>query len=557
MLLTAAIIGSSTAGLTGLARWYKGSLKKKTPCITAGARVSGDALQVLGTPQALDIVLPMPDYTCPALPDTATYTVAYLSPEGNPTIDPNLSKTDIPYKTNGFTYDVWLPKNQAFVFQNNVYSYLATPGQTGPVSDLGPLNLCPQVLAGPVGATATPLPALPEGTLGGPRRHNGLTVDAKAAQDSAVLWALPGRPGAVNPINVPAQNGAAGFGLCSILYLQVVQTTVLYLELGGGAGGSVPLYTTGVTAAGLAEPTPPGFPGGVGGVTFGLLQVQAGDVLKIFLASAGTDFQSDPNAVVPFNGNGQGGSATVLGGANGGGASYIARYANRVFGLGALEAAWDSKPGYEIVCVAGGGGGASVNASGGHAGFCETDALSGLPAQDGLAFGDSIVTSRNAYAGGLPFVIGAAPLKQSLRPNGLSGGGGAGKAGGRSNVTSPSGGPRSCFGSQLVPFQPRGSEGGGGASVNTQIGSGGGGGGGGQYGGGAGGYNGVPKPNNVHGAGGGGSSSIGTLMTTAAGRSLCLNPLRSTGWAGAPEVLPWKNRRSRNGYLVIAMRNVV
>lgn len=557
-MLTAAVIAGAATGLARLAANY---LTPEEPRTTYGPCTTADG-------QNTQLVLPEANKTCPDA-SGAHYTVAYFAPRGSPE-NSGLQRlgTITVEVADSNEYELLGPSRNATLWGPS------GPGSTTNAfldSASGPINLCPQTRAATAngritGATAVALPMPTENESRRRSAHNGLTLDVRAAQASRVLLAIPGLssagasgPNNPNPINVPAVGQQPG--LCNILYLLAERDADLYLEVGGARGGDVPLYTSGIDpTTGVAAPLTPGFVGGSPGVVYGLYSVKTGDVLKVFLGTAGAEVLQTTEQPA----NGQGGLGTLFGGANGGGASYVVHYKASTFGRRTFDAAFNNRLGGTLVCVAAGGGGASRNASGGSAGFCETStAASGQPAvtYGALEYGGRIETSDAGSAGGDSFVVGPAPLRPGLATNQLSGGGGVSGLGGKSNVPSPIS-PRACFGSKLVPFATASSagNGGGGGSVVTDIGSGGGGGGSGLYGGGAGGYNGFPKPNNVHGGGGGGASWTGALKKTSRGAySACLNPLRSSlYWPN--NVRPWQARienseNGANGYLVIVLSN--
>ena len=344
-----------------------------------------------------------------------------------------------------------------------------------------------------------------------------------------------------NPENYPINlNTGLTAGLSTILYFICLVDSCVYIDLGGARGGKFPLFSTNIDSQGNRFDISK-FTGGNPGTIFGTLQVKKNDVLKVYLGSPG---DSNVNTIPAFGGYGQGGEGTFLGGAFGGGASYITHYKYSVFGFNSLpggsgsgssnsssSGSSNSSEGYEqvleaalspvsvpapvLVCVAGGGGGSSRNASGGSAGFANESLTYGYP-----NVLNNQAVSRFGSTGGSLNVEGDAPINLNRSCNNLSGGGAVKTIGGQSCVTFPS---KSCDGQKLVPFVP----GGGGGTVYTDVGSGGGGGGGGYFGGGAGAYNDIAKPNNLHGAGGGGSSWNGTLDPVSAD-NITLNYYRNS-----------------------------
>jgi hypothetical protein len=276
-------------------------------------------------------------------------------------------------------------------------------------------------------------------------------------------------------------------------------------------------------------------------VVYGTYKLEKGDVLKVFLGSVGQEIQG-PSDVIQFDGNGQGGQGTILGGANGGGASYICHYPES-YGNPFERAIKNESVYSKLVCVAGGGGGASRNASGGFAGNFDNQFLYGESAQK-KSYGSS---------GGRSYIVGPAPYLPGLRTNDFSGGGGVETSGGQSNVALPTF-LTSSYGKKLDPFIQDGA-----GSVVTESGSGGGGGGGGLFGGGAGGFNGLPKPNNVHGGGGGGSSWTGLLQSATRKEAVSLNAYRTNAWKNIPTSTSFPLSYagySDFGYLVIGLPRI-
>jgi hypothetical protein len=380
-------------------------------------------------------------------------------------------------------------------------------------------------------------------------------------------WIIPGKsfaPINSNGINFPctfdvnSSNTASitKTGLATELYLIFLKDTTFYMELTGAFGGSVNVFTNGVDQNGVPNNVE-GYVGGEPGIVYGNFTARANDVIKFFLGSPGDDSTQWANPLeFTFNGNGQGGLGTMYGGTNGGGPSYAVHYPVSQFANskateqlydGPLNAAISNLNG-TLICVAGGGGGASRNASGGHAGLDNfNDKTSGLSLKYGTqniavtldALGNvftKVPKSVFGSAGSELFITGPSVALRQRSVNNLSGGGGVSSVGGQSNVPSPIA-RFACDGQSLKPFvgQSETSSGtGGGCATATDIGSGGGGGGGGLFGGGAGGYNGLSKPNNIHGAGGGGSSSFGQLQRNAFGPDglgyYSLNKFRDLEW---------------------------
>lgn len=497
----------------------------------------------LKSPESTKFELPESN-VCPEL--SREYTLTYFSPVSNPYNDPSKYYQRIPSGTPNEPMLILGPSSWDTLMPNIRMTKIAIGAENDVVKGLFvdslPLNMCPQKVSNKLesgsvveSAQAVPLP---------------FESDAKGNitnQADKRLWVFPGRPfkSDVNvPVRADTKNGvttyAANNGLATILYIYAVRDSTLFIELGGANGGSVPVYANGfdpVTKVGL--PLNPSYTGGTRGVVYGLYDLKAGDVLKVWLGSVGQELAS-PTDVPQFDGNGQGGLATLLGGANGGGASYITHFLNA--DGRSLERAFANETLYsKLVCVAGSGGGASRNASGGSAGLTD------------LAFLYGQRSGKNTYgsAGGQSFVLGTAPYVPGLRVNGYSGGGGVETAGGNSNVFEPLE-PMSSYGRRLDPFK----EGSGGGSVVTDTGSGGGGGGGGLFGGGAGGFNGRAKPNNIHGAGGGGSSWTGLLKTATSGEPVTLNAYRDANWSTIPTSKDFPlsySGYSDFGYLVIGL----
>ena len=384
---------------------------------------------------------------------------------------------------------------------------------------------------------------------------------------SPSAWVIPGLSSTSmesNGINVPCTfdpnstptNSITRTGLATEIYMIFLKDTIFSLELTGAYGGTVNVYTNGVDPNGQPS-TVEGYLGGEPGVVYGLYTAKANDVIKFFLGSPGDDSSQWTNPLLfSFNGNGQAGLGTTYGGVNGGGPSYAVHYpvsqfkkagASEKLFEGPLQSAISNLDGL-LICVAGGGGGSSRNASGGHAGLDNyDDPVTGKSLNYGTQ--NAVITKnpngsiksrvpKSVYgsAGSANFVTGSAASLRQRSVNGISGGGGVLTIGGQSNVPNPIK-RHACDGQELKPFvgQSETSSGtGGGCATATDIGSGGGGGGGGLFGGGAGGYNGLAKPNNVHGAGGGGSSSFGLLEKNANGPDglgyYSLNKFRDIQW---------------------------
>jgi hypothetical protein len=454
-------------------------------------------------------------------------------------------------------YVTQVPSSSATLI-DNVRTWYSTTNTTPAV-----INMCPQCYSfGPTAtgqkapfASAVSLPlfsSLEIGSRSASRIQLGATSGQSAFQldqlnqpvrsletnaiPATKFWVIPGdavpaAPSGINPenypinLNLPSTSGPQG--LSTILYFICLVDSCVYIDLGGARGGKFPLFSTNTDSQGNPYDISK-FTGGNPGTIFGTLQVKKNDVLKVYLGSPG---DANINSIPALGGYGQGGQGTFLGGAYGGGASYITHFKFSVFGYNPLPGGSKSPQPYSavlqaalspvssplpiLVCIAGGGGGSSRNASGGSAGF----------ANESLTYGNSNVSkdqkpvSRFGSSGGLTNVEGDAPVLVSRSNNVLSGGGGVQTTGGQSAVTKQS---KSCNGQRLIPFVP----GGGGGSVYTDVGSGGGGGGGGEFGGGAGAFNDISKPNNLHGAGGGGSSWNGTLEPVS-GNNVTLNYYRN------------------------------
>jgi hypothetical protein len=434
------------------------------------------------------------------------------------------------------------------------FGQLQIPQNSSP--QFATVNLCPQTFTfdnkNVAFAAAVPLPVFNASNPG------STNPDA---------WMIPGFCSAAiesNGINVPCTldpnstplNSITRTGLATELYLIFLKDTTFYMELTGAYGGTVNVYTNGVDPTGQPS-TVEGYNGGEPGIVYGLFTAKANDVIKFFLGSQGDDSTQWTNPLqFSFNGNGQGGLGTTYGGVNGGGPSYAVHYPVSKFKKmnateklydGPLESALSNVEG-TLICIAGGGGGSSRNASGGHAGLDNfNDPVFGQSLHYGT---QNLIIAKNSQGsiisktpksvygstGSATFVTGPAASLRQRSVNSLSGGGGVLSIGGQSNVPNPIR-RHACDGQGLQQFvgQSETSSGtGGGCATATDIGSGGGGGGGGLFGGGAGGYNGLAKPNNVHGAGGGGSSSFGFLEKNATGSEglgyYSLNKFRDIQW---------------------------
>ena len=357
------------------------------------------------------------------------------------------------------------------------------------------------------------------------------------------LLIVPGRSAQSERQNTPAT--ATTLGLTNVLYIKCLVETTIYVELGGAQGGNVSIYSNGVDFDG--NPTAQaGYVGGFGGFVSGLLDLRVGDALKVHLGTAGS-LETDPTgSAAP----GQGGLGTIFGGANGGGATYIVKYnGDPVKKDAAIERAFANLPG-DLLAVAAGGGGASRNAAGGAGGFSDVTTADGLFLH--TAYGDKSTAPSSGSYGGTEFILGSAPHKVAFKaPTGYAGGSGLNTTGGFSSV--PSQVPKNgSFGGRLNPFVNRA-----GGSVETSSGTGGGGGGMGQFGGGAGGYNGLAKPNNVHGGGGGGSS-FSKLRSPNEGPAVSLNIYRSLpGWPFVVDnpLVPSVSTVALDGYMVLGVVN--
>lgn len=505
--------------------WPKNTLKF-APCAFT------ETSNILTDTNAYEFILPNSNKTCNT--STKTYNMIYFSPKATMTQSQFFTTEAEPYspKINGITQDfqVFSPtKLNAAIWPNNGSNNVSVwiPNFKSPDRTLSqyPLNATPNYVGSSDAITissATSLPWNENGSRGPP-----------------IVWILPGA-NTGNALNFPTDGITQA--LTTILYIYAVQDASLYLELGGARGGSYTVYSNGANPeTGVSAPIEPGFVGGSPGIVYGLYYVKKGDVLKVFLGSKG-ETRDNASGSLSYGGAGQGGLATVFAGANGGGASYIYHYVCADFinnEFDALTSAVQNKPSASLVCVAGGGGGASRNASGGYAGLCETPA-------NPLYYGGTIDTSTTGSAGGLNNITGPAPLKLQVKPNNFSGGGGGVTIGGISNVPdqTPEG---ASNGTKIELFQQNC----GGGSVITSKGSGGGGGGGGIFGGGAGGWNSLAKPNNLHGAGGGGASSRKKLQNVSKPTNVCFNIYRGL-WDTQGRI--WNStRENSDGYLVIGL----
>jgi hypothetical protein len=424
------------------------------------------------------------------------------------------------------TYTLYVPASQGYrdsnVNTNNVtmWSYLGANSNA--------LNMTPVQLQAPdntITSTAIQMPL---------SLAVGQTVTPK-------MLVLPGRSTIKEPLNTPGTS--ASLSLTNVLYITCLVDTTVYIELGGGQGGNVPVYTNGVDFNG--DPTSQvGYYGGNGGFVSGLLDLAVGDALKVFIACAGT-LVTDPTGTAA---QGEGGLGTIFGGANGGGASYIVKYAgNRDRPNEALGRALSGSAG-QLLAVAAGGGGASRNAAGGDAGFSDSRVTSSGDIAERTAYGmPPLAPSSGSYAG-LEFVLGYAPFNVAYAaPSGYAGGSGLMSTGGASSV--PDQVPvRGSNGRKLTPFVGRS-----GGSVETNSGTGGGGGGSGFFGGGAGGYNGLSKPKNIHGGGGGGSS-VSYLRSPNTGTAVSLNLYRTGSWPVSTVGLA-DTQLASDGYLVLGVVN--
>ena len=529
-----AIVSGAISGLGAIIGVNQTSIRKKyPPCTVADGPNTVFALPI--------------DGTCPN--ENQPYYMSYLSPASNPYFVNNKKS---PYQI----LDGALGSKPKFVYGPSTWKTLVP---NGPVTNLFaqknvfgsaytyegislPLNMCPQQRSFPDlqnviqnEALALPLPIVCD--------VKGVT-DLVATNNELTVWVISGLPESSTNVPVTFEDGLLADkkpfpnGLASTLYIYAVKDVTLFLELGGAMGGSVDVYANGVNPlTGRGLPLNPGYIGGTRGVVSGLFTLSAGDVLKVFLGSVGQEL-TGLSDIPYFDGNGQSGIATLFGGANGGGASYICHFPSSVGNP--LDKAFANETAFsKLVCVAGGGGGASRNASGGSAGF--TDNL--------FLYGSGPEKNPYGSSGGRSYVLGTAPYLPGLKLNELSGGGGVETAGGQSNVTEPTS-PQSSFGKRIEPFKTDG-----GGSVVTESGSGGGGGGGGLYGGGAGGFNGQPKPNNTHGGGGGGSSWTG-LLKSPTKLPVSLNAYRNESWLKIPsyKTFPLTYAGYREyGYLVIGL----
>jgi len=531
---------STFLGLLGT--WGKSERKKYGPCT-----------QIAQVPTETPFELPV-DNVCPN--DSSSYYMAYFSPASNPFFVPTGPN---PYDI--VPYSNVIINAPFFRYKESTWNTLLPNGPInspfpqanviGTNFNSAPLNMCPQklLIEAENQPTKTEALAVPLPIIRGPAG----SVDGNLTSSALKLWVIPGTSNLTGltlgtDINVPVNKGAtAGAtaaskpfpnGLSSTLYIYAVKDVTIFIELGGARGGNVEVYANGVNPiTGVGVPLDPSYVGGNRGVVHGLYTLQANEVLKVFLGSVGQELgMSD---VPSFGGNGQSGIGTIFGGANGGGASYICHFT----GTDALDNAFADTAKYsKLICVAGGGGGSSRNASGGSAGFTDND----------FKYGEAPVAKAFGSSGGKSYALGPAPYLPGLKTNEFSGGGGVETSGGQSNVTEPTE-PKSSYGKRIAPFKTDG-----GGSVVTESGSGGGGGGGGLYGGGAGGFNGLPKPNNIHGAGGGGSSWTGFLQPATTGTRVSLNCYRNETWANIPKSKSFPQSYagySDFGYIVIGLPN--
>jgi len=470
--------------------------------------------------------------TCSSMGNNTVYQLLYFDPMSNPTFDgPQAQAKYMVNNSSALPQDILSTQYQYQPYIPNTSTTSTISPSTVPNTQLlfparassPPLNICPQVLQYPNSLYKASCVQLPFKT-------------PTQTIPNFVVNVFPGLPMSGNAINTPAIADSASQGQCNILYISVLQDATLFVELGGAQGGNVLVYTGGVDFTGTASEINPPYVGGLGGIVFGQLVVKQGDCLKVFLGTTGTEV-TDPQAITNFQG--EGGIATVLGGANGGGPSYLVHYKlssitkhyAQYKGHETLSAAFDNNASCgTLIAVAGGGGGSGRNASGGSAGFSSAD----------LAYGDAIQgTEAYGSLAGPTFVLGQAPYVVNHNGSSLAGGGGTLSSGGKSlvqNSTQKS----QCDGSKLKHLFDDNSRHGGG-SVVTEIGSGGGGGGGGYYGGGSGAWNGQSKPGNIHGGGGGGSSMNSMIWCTNGLQNCTLNAYR-----------PW-NRTSTDGYLVLGV----
>jgi hypothetical protein len=454
-----------------------------------------------------------------------------------PFIDGILQDTYTTFAPSGFDASNW---PNGGVENPTVLAWIANL-TSGAVTPPTPLNFMPQQYStagnNVVGASTVSLPL---------NQVNSLPLET-------LVWAISGPSSSTTPNNVPYAFDNSADGLTTTVYLYFTKSLTVYLEVGGAFGGNFTVYANGVSPeTGTALPLDPGFSGGRPGVVYGTYQVGPGDVLKVFLGIAGQE-RNNVNGALEFNGLGQGGFATIFGGSNGGGASYVYHFKCPNFTNGpwdALNFALTDASKGTFVCCAAGGGGASRNASGGSAGSSDTK-------EKPLLYGSAVTTVASGSAGGKANFTGPAPFVVQALPNDLSGGGGLNTIGGQSNVPDQTPEGASSGTSLKPPFLDSRRTGGG--SVVTSSGSGGGGGGGGLNGGGAGGWNGLPKPNNLHGAGGGGYSTFGLLRPVARGSPkgspANFNIFRGLWPRGNIEVSVWPTG-ARDGYLVLGLPQV-
>jgi hypothetical protein len=550
-LLSASLIGT---GLSFAHRIWPANTQKYAPCATYQKDVPEND-QIFTLPNGSNIC----ETSSNSSNVSKTYSQYYFSPKNNfyansdfgpvtqgltpfqPFVN-GIQEQYVTFAPKDFISSTW-PNGQAPPLGDNVYAWIVnlTTGSTlGP----SPLNFMPQQYGSSGTITSASSVSLPLDP-----------VSSKPLE--TIVWAIPGPSSAPEANNVPynIQNLSSN-GITTTTYLYFTKQVTIYLEIGGARGGSFTVYANGVSPeTGIALPLSPGFTGGAPGIVYGLYTVAPGDVLKICLGVTGQE-RNDVSGALEFGGLGQGGFATIFGGANGGGASYAYHFKCPNFETGPFDALnnalSDSNKGI-FVCCAAGGGGASRNASAGSAGFSEEPSKA-------LRYGASLTTVASGSAGGLTNFTGPAPFLVQAVPNDLSGGGGLNTIGGQSNVPDQTPAGASSGSSLKPPFLDSRRSGGG--SVVTSSGSGGGGGGGGLNGGGAGGWNGLPKPNNLHGAGGGGSSTFGLLKPVARGTAknqpINFNVFRGLWPSGQSNVnVPvWNNSPdfdNNNGYFVLGL----
>lgn len=324
------------------------------------------------------------------------------------------------------------------------------------------------------------------------------------------------------PNDRPTAGGPAATALLQVTMLEAwpntkvklirvlaLRDTVVYIELAGGNGGSMKVYSDSGDTVGS-------YMGGFCGVVWAQTAVVGGQVIDIFLGQDGTP-PTDDNLrnVVPEQD--QGGVANMLGGANGGSATVALMY-------GTLASA-EKRQNPVVLLVAGGGGGAGRNAMGGSAG------LRGKTADNNdVKYGDVIFDVNVAgFAGSSLNELVKADTTRTVQPSDASGGGGDRSTGGKNPNSSENNGLFILTADEITSFTA------GGSARNPEVPAGGGGGGG-YYGGGCGGWNGLAKPNNLHGGGGGGSSFVGRqAVYDARSGKPCLNVYRSAVVATSPK----------------------